>query len=512
MENQKVSLKIDDMVCESCEKIIEKKLSQVNGIKHVRVSYADGTAKMTIDSDKVSSDQIISMVKEVGYTAKEENTDAVASEKEPDYDKKFGYLLLGLTAIAFLVVGYLAVSSVIGPMNLSIPQLDANTSIFLIFIVGLLTGFHCIGMCGGFVLSYTAKARQENPKGLNLGLHSQYAVGKLVSYSVIGAIFGLIGSIFVFTPELRATVAILAGIFLIIFAVRLLNIFPILRKFSLPQSWFSKLRIGPFKTGGSNPLTVGLMNGLFIACGPLQAMYVLAATTGSFVTGGLMLLAFGIGTLIPMLGFGVFASFLSHGFQNQIVRVSAVIVLVMGILMINNGLALTGNGLVLDNVGGTLNSGSQNGNGNPIGTPILGGDPSAQYQEIRMDVTNAGWSPNSFVLKKGVPVKWIINGKELNGCNNAINVPAYKLQFNIKPGLQTIEFTPDQSGTIQWSCWMGMIRGTFIVRDDVSVDNTGKVVLSAEVQQQAQQAVATTPRQGGGCGCGGGGSGGASCH
>jgi plastocyanin domain-containing protein len=128
-----------------------------------------------------------------------------------------------------------------------------------------------------------------------------------------------------------------------------------------------------------------------------------------------------------------------------------------------------------------------------------------------MDVTSSGWSPNSFVLKKGVPVKWIINGKQLNGCNNAITVPAYNLSFNIKSGEQTIEFTPTQTGVVQWSCWMGMIQGTFVVRDDVGVDASGQVTLTAQTQSSVQNQIASTPKKTGGCGCGGG-SGGQSCH
>ncbi|MEI7960829.1 MAG: cupredoxin domain-containing protein [archaeon] len=94
---------------------------------------------------------------------------------------------------------------------------------------------------------------------------------------------------------------------------------------------------------------------------------------------------------------------------------------------------------------------------------------TAEYQVIHMDVTGAGYSPNSFVLKTGVPVKWIINGIKLNGCNSGIIVPEYKLNFKLKTGEQTIEFTPTKSGTIQWSCWMGMIQGTFIVKDDAQI-------------------------------------------
>ena len=49
------------------------------------------------------------------------------------------------------------------------------------------------------------------------------------------------------------------------------------------------------------------------------------------------------------------------------------------------------------------------------------------YQEIKMDVLASGWNPNKFILKKDIPVKWVIDGKEINGCNNAIQVPAYNL-------------------------------------------------------------------------------------
>ena len=88
-----------------------------------------------------------------------------------------------------------------------------------------------------------------------------------------------------------------------------------------------------------------------------------------------------------------------------------------------------------------------------------------------MNVTSSGWQPDSFVLKKGIPVKWIIDGQQLTGCNNGIKVPSLGLSFTIKPGIQTIEFTPTQTGLIQWSCWMGMIKGKFTVNDDIISSN-----------------------------------------
>jgi uncharacterized protein len=60
----------------------------------------------------------------------------------------------------------------------------------------------------------------------------------------------------------------------------------------------------------------------------------------------------------------------------------------------------------------------------------------------------------------------VINGKEMNECNKVIVIPQYKMKIELKEGKQIIEFTPQESGVVPWSCWMGMIPGTFIVVDN----------------------------------------------
>jgi plastocyanin len=239
----------------------------------------------------------------------------------------------------------------------------------------------------------------------------------------------------------------------------MLNIFPVLRKiqFRTPQ-FISKFTYGQ-KKSHSDPLTIGLLNGLMIACGPLQAIYIMAAGTGSMVEGAKLLFVFALGTLPVMLSFGYITSFIGSKATHQILKFSGAIVIILGIFMINNGLALTGAGF---DIGTTILNDPQT---------TIDSAPSSQqpvnlntdFQEIRMEVNRYGFMPSTFELKKGVPVKWIINGKELTGCNNAIIVPALGLEFDIKKGEQTIEFTPTEAGTIRWSCWMGMIRGSFTV-------------------------------------------------
>jgi plastocyanin len=161
-----------------------------------------------------------------------------------------------------------------------------------------------------------------------------------------------------------------------------------------------------------------------------------------------------------MLSFGYITSFIGSKATHQILKFSGVIVIILGIFMINNGLALTGAGF---DIGTTTGNDPQTTiESAPSTTEPVNANTGSQ--EIRMEVNRYGFVPSTFELNKGVPIKWIINGKELTGCNNAIIVPSLGMEFKIKKGEQIIEFTPTEAGTIRWSCWMGMIQGSFNVK------------------------------------------------
>jgi plastocyanin domain-containing protein len=208
-------------------------------------------------------------------------------------------------------------------------------------------------------------------------------------------------------------------------------------------------------------------------------MYLYAMGTGNFFSGMSSLAAFGLGTLPVMIGFGSIATSISHKTTKKILKIAAILVLILGIIMLNRGLTVLGSPISFDSIKEIAVKPE-------TGKVIL----REGYQEINMEVTRSGWQPNSFVLKKGVPVKWNINVKELTGCNNEIIVPEYDLDIKLKKGLNVAEFTPTKTGTIRWSCWMGMIPGSFVVTE------TGQ----ASQQEIAQ---ATPKNEGGGCGCGG---------
>jgi hypothetical protein len=90
------------------------------------------------------------------------------------------------------------------------------------------------------------------------------------------------------------------------------------------------------------------------------------------------------------------------------------------------------------------------------------------YQEVTILLTSNAYAP--IIVQKGIPVRFNIqaNEQDINGCNGTVVIPEYKLETVLKPGSNLLEFTPDKSGTIPYSCWMGMVTSTIKVVDDIS--------------------------------------------
>src|SRR3989339_831097 len=429
------------MHCNSCASKIEDALK--DKVNSITVNFAKGQAEIDFESDKISENKIEEIIKDLGYeintTVKKSNTI---------------YWHIGLLSIITLAVLFIFFKN----LGLTIPEINfnelENVSLLLLFFAGLLTGFHCIAMCGGFMVSYTAKNAINGHKSFLQ--HLIYGTSKTISYTIIGAFFGLIGSIFFFTPQLRGTIAIFAGIFMIAYSLSMFGI-SFFKKFQFNPKFLTKIATKKYSGHYIAPMTTGLLNGLFIACGPLQALYIYAAGTGSMIQGGLSLMAFGLGTMPVMLG----------------------------LIMLNRGFSLIGSGYDVKSLLADNNPGQTN-------NIVI---DSEGYQVIEMTVDGSGWTPDTFVLQKGIPVRWVIDGQEITNCNNAIQVPKLNLNFPIQKGKQTIEFTPTEVGVIPWSCWMGMIPGTFIVTDD------------GTATQKEIQTANTKTASSGGCGCGGGSSG-----
>ena len=451
----KETLRVRGMHCANCENIVEHSLRHLRGVRTAKADYGSETVSVTYDDRRCNAFQMAKALELKGY----ECSQITRPRPWRDGFRKFMRIAFGLLGIIAI---FFAGSQI--PAVDALPDLGQQASVGLLFLAGLLTSFHCVGMCGGFVVGYTTRDAMGGRRSYALA-HFAYGLGKTLSYTGLGALFGLAGSLLTLTPAMKGTAALLAGIFLLGFGLNMLHLMPHLRLFGLPTPrWLSRFVHAGFRKH-QNPFAIGLLNGLMIACGPLQAMYVMAAGTGSPWEGARILLVFGLGTLPLMLGFGFLTSYISRNAGQKILQASGVIVLSLGLIMVNRGLVLTGAGYDFASVANRINRESIGLRQKLSHLAMRHG----HYQTIRTEVGREGFEPSSFVLRKGVHVHWVIDVKELTECNRVIVVPKLGLTIDLKLGEQTVEFTPSHEGMILWSCWMGMLRGEFQVTDAVDL-------------------------------------------
>lgn len=105
----------------------------------------------------------------------------------------------------------------------------------------------------------------------------------------------------------------------------------------------------------------------------------------------------------------------------------------------------------------------KNGNNDKSSSQNSSGEVNDGVQNIKMDQLAGGYFPNSFTVKRGVSVKWIIDSKAPDTCAGSIYIPKLGIRKNFNKGENVIEFTPNEAGIIKFSCVMGMYSGKFIV-------------------------------------------------
>ncbi|TCL62067.1 sulfite exporter TauE/SafE [Hydrogenispora ethanolica] len=448
MEPRLVSevFQVQGMSCASCELKIENALRKMAGVKTVEASLANSRVTVHYDSDMIKSEALIGAIQKLGYEASRPG-EALAARKNSVNQ------LIGAGIIIFAL--YLIIRSTVG-FNF-IPQVDSSVGYGMLFVIGLLTSLHCIAMCGGINLSQCIASAPGRPaaaesKWVKFRPSLLYNAGRVLSYTLIGGMVGAIGSVVSFSGTAKGVVAIVGGLFMMVMGLNMLDIFPWLRRFklSMPKFIGDRLYAGQNQRG---PFIVGLLNGL-MPCGPLQTMQLYALGTGSFGAGAAAMFLFSLGTVPLMFGFGALSSLLSRKFTHRMLKVSAVLVIVLGMTMLGRGLSLSG--ISWASVGPGSNS--------PGNVAVIEGD----VQVVTTTFQSGRYQP--FVVQKGIPVRWIIkvSAADLNGCNNPVTVPRYNIQKKLVPGDNIIEFTPQEEGSITYTCWMGMISSTIKVVPDLA--------------------------------------------
>jgi sulfite exporter TauE/SafE len=228
------------------------------------------------------------------------------------------------------------------------------SNLTLAFITGIISSFgHCLGMCGGIVAIYSARQAAQTA-GLDdqapsilkriisfLPLH----MGRITTYTLLGALIGLAGSLLDQASGLigwQGGFSIFVGLAMLLVSLSLMGVLPpvevALVSISGGKSPMARMR-GLFgKRNFIATLTLGMLWGL-LPCGLVFAMLVLAARTQTIWGGALTMLAFGLGTVPTLLGFGLAANLLTPRLRGRLQSFAAVLILLFAVQTILRGLA-----------------------------------------------------------------------------------------------------------------------------------------------------------------------------
>ena len=458
MAIERKALLIEGMTCVNCQNRIEQALRNIAGISKVYVSYSKGQAEIEFDNDILTLDRIIAVIQNLDYK--------VVKKRKIDYSE----FVNRAVTFAIIILLYCLLQR-FGILNLLVPSMlaDSKMSYGMLFIVGLLTSVHCIAMCGGINLSQCIpEADDDNgktPKNKIIFPSLLYNTGRVISYSVIGFLLGGMGMLLTGGGRmgipllLQGILKIIAGLFMVIMGINMLGWIPVLRKFQIkfPQRLTDK--INKKRRRENRPFFVGLLNGL-MPCGPMQSMQIIALGSGNPVSGAAAMLMFSLGTVPLMLGFGSMVSALGKKYTKIVMRVGSVLVVVLGLAMLSQGVSLSGINMYRT---GTESAGIESEDTEELNVAKISASGDMQYVNSELDF---GTYPEITVYS-GIPVKWTINVPEevINGCNYKMVINTYGITHEFTPGENVIEFIPGESGTVQYTCWMGMINGKINIID-----------------------------------------------
>lgn len=420
---KKLYVKIKGIHCSHCIDTIRKSLLEISNIKSIEF---DGFIACISYQGKIETKKIVENILKCDYITKEEWISDCKEDLKKEVTIKEFIVLLGI-----IFLGFYLLTKILGfnPFN-KIPTIDTNITYGMLFITGLFTSIHCISMCGAIQLLFFFPNDKFDKKRILI-----FHLGRILSYTIIGGIAGLVGNILAINTKVLAILILLSSFCMMIMSLNMLGIL------SIKKIHFSKIA-----SKSKNLFLIGLLNGL-MPCGPLQAMQVYALSTGNLVSGSISMLIFGLGTLPLMLvSYTVFQFF--HGKRKILVnKLASILIFILSIMMFNRGLSMLDINLF------------------HVDSNYLTATIVDNYQVVEFDLDYDHYQ--DIKVKKDIPVKMIIHvdKNKLTGCNNEILISKFNIKKKLEVGENIIYFTPDKKENITYTCWMNMIMNTIKVEN-----------------------------------------------
>ncbi len=206
-------------------------------------------------------------------------------------------------------------------------------------MIGLVGSMHCMGMCGPIAIAIPL---HKDNWLLKISGGLLYNSGRIITYGILGALFGLLGR-GIQLAGLQQWASIGLGIIMILSVV-----FPVLfrEKIQVDKIFtgYASRLIGSFrklfmKTSLGSLLLIGLLNGL-LPCGLVYMAIAGAINTNDVVMGIAFMMVFGIGTTPALLLVSLVGNIISISFRNKVRRIIPIFIVILGILFILRGMNL----------------------------------------------------------------------------------------------------------------------------------------------------------------------------
>ena len=341
------------------------------------------------------------------------------------------------------------------------------SNLIVVFISGLTVGgLSCLAVQGGLLATLIAGRAERDLAGAkkrSIGAALAiilFLLAKLTIHTVFGFGLGFLGSKLQLSLEARIVMSILAGLFMIGTALRILDLHPIFRYLSIqpPKFVFRLVRNQSKSQDLFAPVLLGMMT-VLIPCGTTQAMEVLAVASGSPLIGAAIMFVFVLGTSPVFFVLGYLASRLGEAMHRNFLRLAAILVAILGLLSINTGLSLAGHPfkLSLIEIDG------------PGSNSVSAGDSSVQVkdgvQEATITVYPTSYAPGNIYVSSSKPIKLKMQTGSGIFCTNNIVFPGLNKQYFLNPSsVTTIDLGIQPAGNVYYICGSGMYSGNIVVR------------------------------------------------
>jgi len=218
-----------------------------------------------------------------------------------------------------------------------------TVDILSIITIAFLGSFgHCIGMCGGIVIAYSStKVQNQWSKSQQSVAHLLYSFGRILTYAILGAVFGYLGGVATFSNTANGILWLVAGTAMLLTGFSLLGKikFLTLIEHSFSKStWYQENFKALLKSQTFfSFFLLGMLNGL-LPCGFVYFFAITAASTADPLYGAMVMMIFGLSTIPALFSLGFFVGlFKQSGLRNIMIKLAAISVILYGSYTIYNG-------------------------------------------------------------------------------------------------------------------------------------------------------------------------------